>query len=95
MLKRGQHGSIPVPDMQVSATEDRFIQSGYVPQQPDVHMCLRPGYGVEGSAVTLWTNYIEVKSQLSDVTLHRYTMTVTPARDTASQSVRRKGSLSN
>ncbi|KAG7008143.1 protein argonaute-3 [Physcia stellaris] len=59
--------------------EDKFVQCGSVPEQLNLRMCLRPGYGTRGSAVTLWTNYFEVKSQASHVAMYLYTMTVDPS----------------
>jgi eukaryotic translation initiation factor 2C len=42
----------------------------------------RPGYGKLGKPVVLWTNYLELKGLKSDITLFRYSVSISPASET-------------
>ena len=38
----------------------------------------RPGYGKLGKPVVLWTNYLELKGLKADMTLYRYSVSISP-----------------
>ncbi|MCJ1435762.1 hypothetical protein MMC27_005137 [Xylographa pallens] len=86
------NGSVPVPNAQVTKTEDETLKkpaatalTKATKTLPDISQLSlntnfppRPAYGTRGTAVTLWANYFQMVPN-GDVKLYRYAIDTVPA----------------
>ncbi|KAH7093186.1 Piwi domain-containing protein [Paraphoma chrysanthemicola] len=74
--------NIPQPDAEVTKLENAMVKgdlsSALAASSLEAQLPRRPGYGVNGRAITLYTNYFELKGINADTVLYRYSLAFQP-----------------